>query len=123
MVRSGICGAGGGVGRMVRERVRWATRWYGVDWFPMAILSGMAGGTASVSTLVGRQGICNGDSGDTGGVGCRVSNLGVAGGFSLGADWVWCSGGGRKMSRMQVRASNRSVFSVAITSLMEHGRR
>ena len=67
MVGSGICGAGGGVGRMVREHMRWATGWYGVDWFPMAILCGMSGVTASVSTLGGREGVCTGHGGGTGG--------------------------------------------------------
>ena len=33
------------------ERVRWDTGWFGMDWFPMAILGGIAGGAASVYTL------------------------------------------------------------------------
>ena len=66
---SGVCGAGGGVGSMVCERVQWATWWYGVDWFPMSILGGIAGSAASVSTLGGRSVICtvSGDGGGTGG--------------------------------------------------------
>ena len=106
MGRSGVCGAGGGVERMVRERVRWDTGWSGVDWFPMAILGGMAGGNASVSTLGGRAGICTGNSGGTGGLDRGASTLGDAGGFSLGVGWVWFGGGGRRMSRMRVRASS-----------------
>ena len=118
---SGVCGAGGGVGRMVRERVRWSTGWSGVDWFPIVILGGMAGGTASVSTLGGRAGgVCTGDGGGTGGVGRGGSILGAAGGFSLGVGWVWCGGGVWIMSRMQVRASKCSVCIVAGTSLMAH---
>ena len=61
MAGSGVCGSGGGVGRMVREHMRWATGWSGVDWLHMAILGGMAGGNASVSTLGGRAGVCTGD--------------------------------------------------------------
>ena len=87
---SGVCGAGGGVGRMVRERVRWSTGLSGVDWFPIVILGGMAGGTASVSTLGGRTGVCTRDSGGTGAVGCWEITLGASGGFSLGAHWHRC---------------------------------
>ena len=65
---SGVCGYGGGVGRMVRERVRWATGWTGVYWLPMAILGGIVGGAASVSTLGGRAVACTG-AGDGGGTG------------------------------------------------------
>ena len=120
---SGVCGAGGGMGRMVRELVWWDTGWSGVDWFPMAILGGMAGGADNVSTLGGRSGVCTGDGGDTGGVGRWGSTLGASGGLSLIAGWVWCRGGGRKMSRMQVRSSKRSVCSVAGTYLMAHNRK
>ena len=120
---SGVCGAGGGMGRMVRERVRWATGFSGLDCFPMAILCGRAGGTASVSTLGGRAGVCTGEDGINWAVGCWASTLGAAREFSLGSGWVWCSGGGRKMSRIQVRASKRSVCSVAGTSLMAHDRK
>ena len=88
----------------------------------MDILGGMAGGTSSVSTLGSRAGVCTGNGEGTGGVGCGASTLGAAGGFSLGAGWVWCSGGGRKMSRMRVGSSKRSVCSVAGTSLMAHNR-
>ena len=49
--------------------------------------------------------------------------LGFAGGFSLGVYWVWCSGGGRKMSWMRVRDSKCLVCSVAGTSLMAHDRK
>ena len=69
---------------MVPERVQWDTGWSRLDWFPMDILSGRAGGAASVSTLGGRAGICTGDGGGTGGIGCWASTLGAAGGFSLG---------------------------------------
>ena len=67
---SGVCGGVGGVGRIVCERVRWDTGWSGVGWFPMDILGGIASGVASVSTLVGRPGVCTGagGSGGTGGV-------------------------------------------------------
>ena len=111
------------MGRIVRERVRWDTMWSRVDWFLMAILGGRAGGAARVSTLGGRAGVCTGDGGGTGGVGRWESTLGAAGGFTLGAGWVWCSGGGRKMSLMRVRDSKRSVCSVAGTSLMAHNRK
>ena len=91
---SGVSEAGGGVGRMVCECVRWATSWSGVDWLPMAILGGIAGGAASVSTLGGRARVCTGtgDGGDPGWVGHGASTLGAAGGFSLEAGWVWCGG-------------------------------
>ena len=122
---SGVCGAGSGVGKMVCERMRWDTGWSGVDWFPMAILGGITGGDASVSTLGRTAGVCtgSGDGGGTGGVGCGVSTLGAARVFSLGAGWVWCGGRGRKMYRMRVRASKRSLCSVAGTYLMAHGRK
>ena len=119
----GVCGAGGGVGRIVRERVWWATGCSGVDWFPMAILCGRAGGAASVSTLGGRTGVCTGDGGGTGAVGRWASTLGDSGGLSIGAGWVWCSVGVRKMSRMRVSSSKRLVCSVAGTSLMAHDRK
>ena len=82
---SSVCGAGGGVGRMVRERVGWDTGWSWVDWVPINILGGRAGGAASVSTLGGRVGVFNGYGGGTGGIGRWVSNLGAVGDFSLGA--------------------------------------
>ena len=79
---------------MVCERVWWDTGWSGVDWFPMAIIGGIAGGAASVSTLGGRAGVCTGagDGGGIKGVGCGVSTLGSSGGFFLGVGWVWCGG-------------------------------
>ena len=94
MSSSGVCGAGGGVGRMVCESVRWAIGWFGMDWLPMAILDGIAGGAASVSTLGCRSGVCTGAGGvgGTGGLGRGASTLGGTGGFSLGVDWVWCGG-------------------------------
>ena len=54
--------------------------------------------------------------------------IGGAGGFSFRSGWVLCSGVeygggiglGRKMSRMRVRASKRSVCSMAGTPLMAH---
>ena len=54
---------------MVCERVRWATGWSGVDWFPMAILGGIVGGADSESKIGGMAGVCTGavDSGGTGG--------------------------------------------------------
>ena len=54
---SGVCGTNGGIRRMVCECVWWATGWSGVDWFPMDILGGIAGGAASVSTLGGGSGV------------------------------------------------------------------
>ena len=95
MGSSGVCGAGGGLGRMVCERGWWDIGWYGMDWFPMDILGGIVGGAASVSTLGGRAGVCTGarDGGCTGGVVvCGASTLGSTGGLSLGAGWVWCGG-------------------------------
>ena len=53
---------------MVCERVRWDIGWSGMDWFPMAILDGIAGGAASVSTLGVKAGVCTG-AGDGGGTG------------------------------------------------------
>ena len=50
----------------------------------MAILGGMPGGAASVSTLGGRAGVCTGGVGGTGAVGRWVSTIGAAGGFYLG---------------------------------------
>ena len=120
---SGVCGAVGGMGRMVRERMWWATGCSGVVWFPMAILCGEAGVAASVSTLVGRAGVCTGDGGGTGVVGRWASTLGAASGLSLGSGWVWCSGGGRKMPRMRARVSKRLVCSVVGTYLMVHDRK
>ena len=120
---SGVCGAGGGVGRMFHEPVGRDTGCSGVDWFPMAILGGRAGGADSVFTLGGRAGVCNGDGGGTGAVGRWASTLGASEGFSLGEGWMWCSGGGRKMLRMRVRSSNRLVCSVSGTSLMVHARK
>ena len=69
MGSSGIYGAGGDVGRMVCKRVQWDNGWSGVDWFPMAILGGIAGGAASVPNLGGRAGVCvgAGEGGGTGG--------------------------------------------------------
>ena len=83
---SGVCGYGGGVGGMFCERVWWATGCSGVDWFPMDILGGIAGGSASVSTLGGRAGVCTGarDGGGTGGVGRGTITLGDAGVSPLG---------------------------------------
>ena len=123
MVGSSVCGSGCGMGRMVHDIVWWATGCSGVDSFPIAVLGGRAGGAASVSTLGGRAGVCNGGVVGTGAVGLWASTLGAAGGFYLGSGWVWCSGGGRKMSQMRVRASKRSVCSVAGTSLMAHNRK
>ena len=131
MVGSGVCGVGGGVERMVRERVLCATGCSGVDWFPMDILVGRAGGAASASTLGGGSGLCTEDSGGAGAGGRWAITLGAAGGFSLGSGWVLCSGVeygggvglGRKMLQMQVRASKRLVCSVAATSLMVHDRK
>ena len=81
---------------MVREHVWWATGCSGAEWIPMDTLGGMEDGTASVSTLVGRSGVCTEDSGETGWI-CRWAiTLGAAGGFSLGVGWVWCGGGGRR---------------------------
>ena len=78
---SGVCGAGGIMGRMVCERVWWSVGWSGMNWFPMAILGGIAGGAASVSTLGDRAGVCTGagDIGGTGGVGRGTSTLGGTG--------------------------------------------
>ena len=83
---SSVCGAGGAVGRMVCERVWWSTGWSRVYWFPMAILGGIAGGSASVSALGGWAGVCTGAGycGGTGEVGRGASTLGDTGGFSLG---------------------------------------
>ena len=91
-------------------------------WFPTAILGGIAGGAASIFTLGGRAGVFTGagDGGGTGEVGRGASTLGGPGGLSLGTGWVWY---GRKMLRMRVRASNRSLYSVAGTSLMAHNRK
>ena len=87
-----VCQAGGGVGMMVCKCVWWSTVWFGVDWVPMDIIGGIAGGAASVCTLGGRADVCTraGDSGGTGRVGCGASLLGSAGEFSLRAGWVWC---------------------------------
>ena len=89
----------------------------------MAILCGSVGVAASVSTLEGRAGVCTGDGGSTWVIGCWASTLGDAGGFSLRAGWVWCSGGGRKVSRIQGRSHKSSVCSVAGKSLMAHDRK
>ena len=128
-----VCGAGGGVGRMVCECVWWYTGWYGVDWFPMYILCGMAGGAASVSNLRDRTGVCTGNGVGTGLVGFWASTLGASGGFSLVSGWMFCCGLeygrigygclGRKMSRMRVRVSNSLVCSAAGIFLMAHGRK
>ena len=118
-----VCGAGKGMDRMVHSRVCWATGCSRVDLFPMAILCGMAGGVASVSTLGIRAGVCTGDGGGTGAVGLWEITLGASEGFYLGAGWVWCSGGGRKVSRIQGRSHKSSVCSVDGTSLMAHDRK
>ena len=123
MGRSGVCGSGGGVVRVVCERVRWATGCSGVEWFPMDILCGVVVGADIVSTLGGRACVCTGGGGGTGAVGLWESTLGASEGFYLGAGWVWCCGGGRKMSQMWVRASKHSLCSVAVTSLMAHDRK
>ena len=68
---------------MVRERVKLATGCSGVDWFPIAILGGRAGGAASVSTLGVGAGLHSGDCGGTRGVGRWESTLGAPGGFYL----------------------------------------
>ena len=79
---------------MVCEFVWWATGWSGMDLFPMAILGGIAGGSASVSVLGGWAGVCTGAGycGGTGEVGRGASTLGDTGGFSLGVGWFWCGG-------------------------------
>ena len=131
MGRSGVCGVGGGVGRMVRERMRCAAGCYGLDWFPMDILGGRADGAASVSTLGGGAGVCTVDGGGSGAGVCWAITLGSAWGFTLEAGWVLSSsveygrglGLGRKMSRMRVRASKHSVCSAAVASLMVHERK
>ena len=85
---SGVFGGGGGVGRMLRDLVRWDTVCSGVDWFPMDVLCGMAGGESGVSTLGGRSGVCTGYGGGTRAVGLWESTLGASEGFYLGAGWV-----------------------------------
>ena len=127
---SGVIGVGGGVGRMVRKHMWCATGFSGVDWFPIGILDGRAGGAVDISSFGGGTGVCTGDGGCAGAEGCWVITLGATGGFSLGAGWVLCSGIeygriirrglDRKMSRIQVRGSKCSVCSVAGTSLMVH---
>ena len=112
-----VCGVGSGVRRMVRERVGCANGCYGVDWFPMDTLGGRAGSAVGVSILGGGEGVFTGDSESAGAGGLWEITLGDAGGFSLGAGWVLCSGVeygiceglSRKISRMQVRNSKRSV--------------
>ena len=126
-----VYGVGGGAGKIVCERVWCATGCSGVDWFPMDILGGRAGCVAIVSTLGVGARVFTGECGGAGEVDLWAITLGSAGGFSLGAGWVLCSGVdydvsvglGRKMSRMRVRASNRLVCSVAGTSLMVHARK
>ena len=66
MGRYGVCGVGGGVGRMVRESMWCATGCSGLDWFPMNIIGGRACGAVGVSTLGGWAGVCNGDGGGAG---------------------------------------------------------
>ena len=118
------------MGRMVRERVWCDTGFSGVDWFPMAILGGRAGGASSVSTLGGRAGVCTGDSEGAGVVSRWAITLRSTRRVSLGSVGVLCSGvefgGGRglgsKMSWMRVRDSNRLVCSVPSTSFMAHVR-
>ena len=92
MVGSGVCGVDGGVGKIVCERMRCDTGCSGVDWFPIDILGGRAGGAASLSPLVVMAGLFTGDGGDPGWVGHGASTLGAAGGFSFEAGWVWCGG-------------------------------
>ena len=119
------------MGRMVRERVWCATGCSGVDWFPMDILGGRAGGAVVVYTLGGWSVVYTGDCGGARAGSCWAITLGDAGGFTLGADWVFCSGVeyggggvlGSKMSRMRVRAYKRSVFSMADTYLMVNDRK
>ena len=77
---------------MFRERVQCATGCSGVDWLPMDILGGRAGGAVGVSTLGGGAGVCTGDGGGDGVEGRWAITLGAAGGFYLGAGWVLCSG-------------------------------
>ena len=116
---------------MVRERVWCATGCSGVDWLPMDILGGRAGGAVVLSTLGGYSGVCNGDCGGARAGSCWVIVLGAAGGFTLGVGWVLCRGVeyggggvlGRKMSRMRVRASKRLVCSMADKYLMAHDRK
>ena len=122
MVGSGFFVIGGGVGRMVCERMWCDTGCSGVDWFPMDILGGRAGGAASVSPLGGMAGLFTRDGGGAGAGGLWAITLEAAGGFFLGKGWVLCSGVeygggiglGRKMSRMRVRSSKRMVCSMAI---------
>ena len=102
---------------MLRERVRCATECSGVNWLPMDVLRGRAGGAVGLSTLVGWAGLCTGERGGAGEGGRWVITLRATGGFYLGAGWVLCSsveyggggGLGRKMSRMRVRAYKTSV--------------
>ena len=104
-----------------------------VYWFPTDIFGGRAGGAVGVSTLVGWIGLFTGDGGGTRAESRWTIALGVAGGLSIGAGWVFCSGveyvriGCRgldmKMARMRVRDSKRLVCSVAVISLMLHNRK
>ena len=110
MGRSGVFGVGRDVGRIVRERVRCATRCSGVDWFPMDILGSRVGGAVGVSTLGVWAGVCTGGGGGAVVGGIWATTLGSAGGFTLVSGWVlYCDveyggiggeGLGRKMYRM-----------------------
>ena len=119
------------MGSMLRERVWCATGCYGVDCLPMDILGGRVGGRASVSTLGGRSRVFTGVGGGNGVVGFWAIALVDARGLSLESGWVLCSGVeygvgvglGRKILWMRVRASKRSVCSVAGTSFMVHNRK
>ena len=119
------------MGRMACKRMQCATGCSGVDWFPIDILGGRAGGAASLSPLVVMAGVFTGDGGGSGAGGRWAITLGASGGFFLGAGWVLCSGLeygggiglGRKMSRMRVRDSKHLVCSVAGTYLMAHDRK
>ena len=99
-VGSGVCGVGGGVGRMVCERVRCADVCSGVDWFPIYILGGREGGAGGVSTLGGGSVVFTGDGGGAVYGGRWVITLGAAGGYPLkqvgfcGSAWNMAEAGG-----------------------------
>ena len=81
---------------MVRERVRCATECSGVNWLPMDVLRGRAGGAVFLSTLGGWSGVCTGDSGGAVAVVRWAITLGAVGGVlpwsRLGVLWrrgIW----------------------------------
>ena len=90
LVRSSILVSGGywvgrDAGRIVCERMWYATGYSGVDCFPVVILGESTCGAVGVYTLGGWAEVCTGNSGGAVAGGLWAVTLGASGGFTLGS--------------------------------------